>query len=183
MPSKDHVEKYTDVATHVLAMCRKIQPDFWNPENNPDMASAWGYVFATKPFAPACYYEAVGVFYAENSSGDRPSPGQIVHFAQVVRDRWESDPVKRVELNAHRAALQLERDRQLELGRFGEVRGHRPREVVAGLVVEPSRVRQLLGGLGGRFSHFGRESEHGAVVNGSTAQEGAQSFDRGNLND
>lgn len=150
MPAKDQVEQYTTVAENVLAMCRKIQPDFWNPDNNPDMASAWGYVFATKPFAPSCYYEAVGVFYAENHTGDRPTPGQIVHFAKVVRDRWEADPLKRSEMNAHREFLQRERDRQIEAGTFGALRNHQPKREVEAPKVEPSRVRSLLESLGFR---------------------------------
>lgn len=161
MPPKDHVEQYTTVAENVLAMCRKIQPNFWNPETNPDMASAWGYVFATKPFAPACYYEAVGVFYAEDHSGERPTPGQIVHFAQVVRDRWEADPAKRAEMNAHREFLQRERDRAIAAGTFGNLRGHRERALPE-KSAEPSKVRNLLEAIGVKRAKTGHQEASNA---------------------
>lgn len=126
MPTKDQVDFYTKVAADVLAMCRKVQPDFWNPDNHDQMAKAWGYVLATRPFAPSVYHEAVGVYYAENPGDRRPGPGDIIAAAQVVRDRWEADPARRGELAAHREQQRIERDRQLAEGTFGQVRGYKP---------------------------------------------------------
>jgi len=53
------------------------------------------------------------------------TPRELKHAAKMVLSRWESDPVKRQQLNERRERLRDERDRQLAAGTFGEVRGHK----------------------------------------------------------
>ncbi|MEJ4100899.1 hypothetical protein V5S96_11105 [Corynebacterium mastitidis] len=160
MPTTAQVERYTQVAADVLAMCRKVQPDFWNPDNHEKMATAWGYVLATRPYAPAVYHEAVGVYYAENPGDRRPGPGDIIAAAKVVRDRWEADPARREALAAHREQLREERDRQLAEGTFGQFRGYRslaqrraettpePVETTPAAVEARKRLRKMIGKIG-----------------------------------
>ena len=105
------------VASRVLAMCKNIQPDFWSAEANPNLCSAWAYVFRSYPLPEGCFYEAVPRFYgAPGNAGKRPTPGDILEQARAVRDRWESDPVRRVELRRLREARRDARDAALERG-------------------------------------------------------------------
>lgn len=118
MPTQDDVNRYTQVATRVLMACKKIQPSFYSPAANPDLPATWGYVMACKPYPELVYLEAVAAYYANTTGDERPGVGDIVHYAGVVRDRWEGDPDRRQLLRQHRQQRQDERDRQIEAGTF-----------------------------------------------------------------
>lgn len=129
MPTQETIADYTAIAGRILAMCKQIQPDFYSAETNPGMAEAWGNVFASKPYPPGAYIAAVTDFYAQNVDGKRPGVGDIIAAVKRVVSAWESDPARSVELQAHRAMLQDQRDREIAAGTFGANRGYVPRAV------------------------------------------------------
>ena len=52
--------------------------------------------------------------------------GEMHKAAKAVLIKWENDPVRKREIEAHRQAAQDERDRQLREGTFGTQRGYQP---------------------------------------------------------
>lgn len=126
MPTQEDVQFYTKVAARVLIACRKVQPSFYNPASHPDMVPVWGYVMATRPFPELLYLEAVAAYYAASTNDERPGIGDIIHFAEVVRDRWETDPARRPILQAYRDDRQAKRDKEIADGTFRGSRGAVP---------------------------------------------------------
>ena len=119
-----------ELAAHILAECRRRQPDFFRPD--PDLVQAWAMEigrFASWPVE--VWPEAVSAFYREAKAVERPGVGDIIRMGRVVLQRWEVDPVRREDLRRWREGLCEERDRQIRAGTFGALRGYQRRELVA----------------------------------------------------
>lgn len=117
----------------VLALGKALAPDRF-PQPSREVAAAWAKAldrlydsFAIEDM----WLEAVTVWATELVGEKMITPRELKHAVYVVRDRWEADPVKREVLEADREARQLERDRQIEAGTFGQLRGYKPRQVPA----------------------------------------------------
>lgn len=116
MPTDQQISYYTQVAAQVLAMCKKTQPDFWQPTS--EMATAWGHAMARRPYPKEVYYQAVPEFYASSDAdhGARPGVSDIVRHAKQLVAAWETDPEQRPKLEEWRAERAAERDRRLAMG-------------------------------------------------------------------
>lgn len=115
----------------ILALGKALAPDRF-PQPSREVAAAWAKAmdrlydsFTIEDM----WLEAVTV-WATELVGDRMiTPRDLKHAVYVVRDRWEADPMRRDVLMRDREARQEERDRQIEAGTFGELRGYKPRQV------------------------------------------------------
>lgn len=118
MPTDQLIQDYIRVAADVLAMCSRMQRNFWKTETDSqrgDMARAWGHAMARRPYPRQAYFEAVASFYASEQAegGRQPGVADIIRHARQVVSGWESDPAKVTELNRYRAEKQQARREQL----------------------------------------------------------------------
>lgn len=75
--------QWAAIAGLVYQRCNHFDP--YMPQLHPDMASAWGRVFAAYNLGPDALFAGVDAVYAENGSGYRPLPKDIAAAARRVR--------------------------------------------------------------------------------------------------
>ena len=71
------------------------------------------------------WLDAVRLWAVELAGEKMVTPRELKQAAKTVLSRWESDPVKRQQLNERRERLRDERDRQIKAGTFGALRGYK----------------------------------------------------------
>ncbi|MDK8505581.1 hypothetical protein [Corynebacterium accolens] len=123
-------EDAQELAAYVLQYGKRLAPDRF-PQPSMEAVNAWAGVLAGMPFPREVWPEAVKLWATELVGDRMVTPREMKRAATLVVERWERDPQRKRELDAHREARRVERDRQLAEGTFGEVRGYRPREVEA----------------------------------------------------
>ncbi len=98
---------YRQTATQALAKCAAYDP--WFPQPNRATVEAWAEQIAHWKLDAADVLKGVAKMYADNGSGFRPLPKDLVDAARAIRrERTES------ETPAEREAREDARDAQLE---------------------------------------------------------------------
>lgn len=114
-------------AAAILQRGKQLTPDRF-PKPDAATAAAWAKSLRGT-YPPALWEEAVHL-WAEDLVSDRmATPKEINQAARIVLRRWESDPVRGPQLEAHRQQLTEQRDQELRDGTFGINRGYQPRAV------------------------------------------------------
>ena len=103
------------VASNVLAYGKALVPDRF-PRPDPLALQAWAMVLGEMRVPPQVWPEAIA-WWSMNAVGDRmATPRELKEAAEhIVRDVWETDPVKRRVLDEHRAARLRAREARGEL--------------------------------------------------------------------
>lgn len=114
-----------ELAAYVLEYGKRLAPDRF-PQPSAEVVDAWGDVLATVSLPPQVWPDAVKLWALELAGPRMVTPRDLKRAAYVVRDRWESDPVRKCELREYRQQRQELRDRQLAEGTFGQARGYKP---------------------------------------------------------
>ena len=112
------------LAAAVIELGKKLTPDRF-PAPNEEVIKEWAIVLGSINVPRDVWLDAVRLWATELAGEKMVTPRELKHAAKMVLSRWESDPVKRQQLNERRERLRDERDRQLAAGTFGEVRGHK----------------------------------------------------------
>ncbi|AIL96392.1 hypothetical protein [Corynebacterium ureicelerivorans] len=133
-------EEKIELAGNVITYGKALAPDRF-PRPTEQVVAVWADVLGSISVPKGVWPEAVRVWAVEIAGERMCTPRELKQAARAVLARWESEPVKRELLAAHREARRVQRDRELSEGRFGEVRGHaRPvlesRPVVSGAVLD-----------------------------------------------
>lgn len=123
-------EDAQELAAYVLQYGKRLAPDRF-PQPSMEAVNAWAGVLAGMPFPREVWPEAVKLWATELVGDRMVTPREMKRAATLVVERWERDPQRKRELDAHREARRVERDRQLAAGTFGRERGYRPRAVEA----------------------------------------------------
>ena len=135
-----------EMAANILNRGKALAPDRF-PKPDPQTAQAWAQVlsqlFDNLPFAEL-RAETVDVWSMELAGDRMITPKELRQAAYVVRDRWENDPRKADLLRQARERAREERDRQIAAGTFGQIRGHKPREVEPSKREVPDFVQALI---------------------------------------
>lgn len=144
-------DEMRELAASILDYAKRLCPDRV-PQPSMETIDAWADVLGSVPVPSMIWPEAVRVWALELAGDRMVTPREMKRAALLVRDRWESDPVRGEQLRQHRERLREERDAQLAAGTFGELRGYRPREIERGSEVDVegivSRIKaRLAGGL------------------------------------
>lgn len=93
---------YAQIAAAVYQRCNHFDP--YLPALTPDLARAWGALFAKHKLNEADLIAAVEVVYDENGRGYRPLPADIVKAARAIRrDRYERSDLDSAERREHEA--------------------------------------------------------------------------------
>lgn len=116
-----------ELAAYVLEYGKRLAPDRF-PQPSAEVVDAWGDVLATVSLPPQVWPDAVRLWALELAGPRMVTPRDLKQAAFAVRDRWESDPVRKRQLDAHRERLREERDAQLAAGTFGQIRSYKPLE-------------------------------------------------------
>lgn len=142
-------DEMRELAASVLDYAKRLCPDRV-PQPSMETIDAWADVLASVPVPPMIWPEAVRVWALELAGDRMVTPREMKRAALLVRDRWESDPLRGQQLRQHRERLREERDAQLAAGTFGELRGYRPRAIERGSEVDVegivSRIKARLAG-------------------------------------
>ncbi|MFS0079483.1 hypothetical protein ACL1FX_07615 [Corynebacterium striatum] len=117
-----------ELAAYVLEYGKRLAPDRF-PQASAEVVDAWSDVLGAIPLPAQVWPEAVRVWALELVGDRMCTPRDLKRAAFIVRDRWESDPVRKCELREYRQQRQELRDRQLAEGTFGQARGYKPLEI------------------------------------------------------
>ena len=112
------------LAGAVIELGKNLTPDRF-PAPSEDVIKEWAIVLGSINVPRDVWLDAVRLWATELAWNRMVTPRELKDAAKMVLSRWESDPVKRKQLNERRERLREERDRQISAGTFGAVRGHR----------------------------------------------------------
>ena len=112
------------LAAAVIELGKNLTPDRF-PAPSEDVIKEWAIVLGSINVPRDVWLDAVRLWATELAGNRMVTPRELKDAAKMVLSRWESDPVKRQQLNERRERLREERDRQIAAGTFGAVRGHR----------------------------------------------------------
>ena len=122
----DEKQKYL-LATAVIRRGKDLVPDRF-PQPNPETIKAWavalGQLMETLPNVEL-WEEAITVWSMELVGDRMATPKEVKKAVYVVRDRWESDPMKSRVLAEARLRRQELHDRQIAEGTRAEAMGYR----------------------------------------------------------
>lgn len=106
-----------DLTSNILTLGKALAPDRF-PQPNPATGAAWAKALDRMfdAFPPEIWDEAVTVWAMELVTDRMITPKDLKQAVYIVRDRWETDPVKSRELEEARIARRDMRDRQIEAG-------------------------------------------------------------------
>lgn len=106
------------VAKCVLELCKQTSPTFWSRDKFNELANTWGAAFAKARIDSRFLQAGVIRWYAEDTTGDRPTPGKIIAAAKKERSDWESTWEGQKEAQERHIRMEDERDRLLAEGKF-----------------------------------------------------------------
>lgn len=109
---------WDDFALALMSKAKRADPLFWSDSRCRDMAPTWAAIFAKSGISQRGLYNAVDHYYANDASGERPTPGKIVHHAKMQRTEWLNTPKGRAWAESERLDREEERDRQLASGNW-----------------------------------------------------------------
>lgn len=104
------------VSTNVLRMCKQTSPTFWSKDRMEGLVKPWAFVFEKSGLTAQDIYRGVTEFYAKDTTGDRPSPGQIIGAARQAKTRAMNTPEGRRQAEAERRRREEEREQALMNG-------------------------------------------------------------------
>lgn len=113
---RPEVEDWTAGAEKILEMCKTVDVGFWSRNKFPEMKNAWGRVFRASGKSFKAIQAGVEHFYAHDTTGDRPTPGKLIHHAELSRQEWLNTPRGRAWAEANRLERQEARDKALAEG-------------------------------------------------------------------
>lgn len=116
------------LAATLLHRGKSLVPDRF-PVPNPETVSAWAQVLGKMRIPAEMWVEAVDLWAGELVGDRMCTPRDLKNAAEVVKLRWESDPVRGPQLRQWRENRVVERDRQLREGTFAQIRGYVQREL------------------------------------------------------
>lgn len=102
----------------VLTQCKDMSPTFWSVDKFDTLSVAWGAVFASARVSLNFLLAGVTRWYMQDTTGDRPTPGQIIAAAKIERSIWEATPEGQREAERRHREMEDERDKLLAEGRF-----------------------------------------------------------------
>lgn len=109
---------WDDFAVKMLKKCKNIDPLFWSDTKWGDLKKAWGRVFYVSGLTEKAIESGVEHFYANDTTGERPTPGKIIYHAKLNRAEWLSTPNGRAWAESERLEREEERDRRLASGNW-----------------------------------------------------------------
>lgn len=136
-----------ELAKNILRKGKALAPDRF-PQPNIETAREWADALRGMSFPVEVWPEAV-LLWATELVGERmATPRELKRAAKLVVERWESNPVRREQLRAHREAEVAKRDRQIADGSFAAVRGYQPKALGEAAPVDLDRIQELVRGAG-----------------------------------
>lgn len=102
-------EQWENVARRLLRMCKTIDPTFWGEERQQLMVKGWAITLAGSNLPVKAIYAAPAEYYRRNSTGERPSLGQLITAARNWQQKYELTP------EGKNAAKQLREKRRQEI--------------------------------------------------------------------
>jgi len=128
-----------ELAAQVLHMGKSIVPDRF-PRANQETTEEWALILARMTSIPvAVWPEAVRLWAAEHVGDRMITPRELKSAAKDVLKRWEVDPVRGPQLQAHWARQEALRDQQLKDGTFAALRGIQTRSIAP--PAKPERLK------------------------------------------
>lgn len=105
-----------EFALSILYMCKDADIQFWSVDKFDTMKKSWAAIFAASGLTRKAIQSGVIRFYANDTTGERPKPGIIIHQAKIAKQEWLQTPKGRAWAEKERLKAQQERDKALENG-------------------------------------------------------------------
>ena len=102
----------------VLRYCKQFSPNFWSSDKFPALTTAWAAAFARANIDLDYLMRGVTRWYEKDTTGGRPTPGQIIAEAKAERQAYERTPEGLKKAEERYIQMEEERDRLLAEGRF-----------------------------------------------------------------
>lgn len=124
-------QQKTAIAVRVLGIGKRIAPDRFpahldragNP--NRELINEWAKALGAKNYPIELWEQATHHWANHIDHGRMVTTGEILRAAEAVLAKWEMQPERKAQIDAHRQALADERDRQIKQDTFGVNRGYK----------------------------------------------------------
>lgn len=97
-------------------MCKKTSPTFWSTDKFDTLSNSWGFTFERVGLEPEWLYRGVARFFAYDTTGERPTVGQILAAARKEHQIYMDSPEGQARAAELRRQREDEREQQLRDG-------------------------------------------------------------------